>query len=480
MSVPTRTDQFAEMVRQDFVVEQQDLGKSRRGQFFFWAGGLFLSALCFFAVLLQVALMPIDDRGDGPKGEPQLSVVVFSDPPGAQVSQRNPDEREPTTRGVSGGSPILLQELASGQEAVFTLSMPGYEPEEVRVPLADLYNGIWPSEKEPVVRLKPANPVAYLVDYRPLASAIMLAALASMIVSAGFAVRELRWLRRYDRINQGLGSDDLLLGMTVLGYRIIARLGVGGEGGVYKAVPARTLDEKQPVALKIINIPEPTPEAEQRFFRQMRSCQTLDHPCVMKVYAHGRTGNSFVAACQYIDGGEFEPTACRADMERFVRLAEALDYLHHNGVVHRDVKAANVMLQADGVPVLIDFGYARDHNQASVTRTGQGFGTPTHMPPEQILDSKTATGRSDQFSFGAMLYHTLSGKSPFPTESELMVMLSHRLYQEYTPFREVAPQFPDEVHEILTRMLARDPQERFANISEPTRRIRELLWSQLP
>lgn len=480
MSLPQRQANFETVVHDDLAADQVDLKKTRRGRFFLWVGIFFVSLFGLFAPLLWVLLVPLDGRASGPKGEKSATVVIYTDPPGAEVTQRKPGEKESTLRGLSAETAIPLSEFAkSGNDVLFKLSMPGYQSQEIAVPFSDLNSQVWPQAQHPIVRLKPEQPLSYLRSWRPWPFRLFLLSVIGLVVSAVITSLELRWLRRYERINQGLKGDDMLLGMTVLGYRIVASLGGGGEGMVYKAIPSKTLDERNQVALKIVNIPNPSPEAVARFFRQMSTCETLDHPCVMKVHAHGRQGNTFVAACELIDGGDFQPTATRADIERFVRLAEALDYLHQNSVVHRDVKAGNVMLRADGTPVLIDFGYARDHTKASVTQTGQGFGTPALMPPEQIVDPRSATGRSDQFAFAAVLYQALSGKSPFPDSPDLNTMLIHRLYQDYTPFREAAPEYPEEVHEILTRMLAREPNDRFPDVTGPTRRIRDLVWEQL-
>jgi serine/threonine-protein kinase len=270
------------------------------------------------------------------------------------------------------------------------------------------------------------------------------------------------------------GTDPLPAGVRTLGgYRLLRKLGEGGMGSVYLAYQEKA-DQK--VALKILADGLAASQAYvDRFDREARSGQRLSHVNVVRNLAEGKdekTGLHFLVL-EYVDG----PNG-RELLERFGRLAvgdavhivldvaRALEHAHSRNVVHRDIKPDNILLTSSGVAKLADLGLAKRTDEVShLTATKQGFGTPYYMPYEQAMNARKADGRSDVYALGATLYHLVTGEVPFSGNSQVEIIQKKDLGQ-FTPAGALNPAVNLTLDNILARMLARDPKERFQTASE--------------
>jgi protein kinase-like protein len=252
-------------------------------------------------------------------------------------------------------------------------------------------------------------------------------------------------------------------------YEIRREIGRGMMGVVYEAFdPALG----RAIALKVIHLAFPvTPEEnaafEQRFLSEARIAGRLSHPGIVVVHDAGRdaeTGTLFIAM-EYLEGRTLAqprpepPLDWREALRVGGRLAEALQHAHAAGVIHRDIKPANIMVLASGDPKIMDFGIAKVATaRMKLTATGQSFGTPLYMSPEQALGHEVDP-RTDLFSLGAILYWLLTGRLAFGADS-MMAIIGKVLHQDPAPPSTVRSEVPAEVDYVIARALAKSPEDR--------------------
>jgi outer membrane protein assembly factor BamB len=259
-----------------------------------------------------------------------------------------------------------------------------------------------------------------------------------------------------------------LPGAQIGRFRLEAEIGRGGMGVVYRALDPVL---NRPVALKIL-APHMAGDksAPARFHREAAAAANLKHPHIATVYEFGEyEGRSYIAF-EWIEGRTLKTiidAEGRLPLDRALRLfdqlADALDYAHRHGVVHRDIKPANIVVGPGDHAAIVDFGLAWLANTPALTTSGSVFGTPRYMSPEQVM-GKRLDGRSDQYSLAVTLYEMLAGRPPFdaPTPHAL---LHHQVYTPPPPITELNPGLPPEVDAALMTALAKDPSQRFPNVS---------------
>ena len=255
-------------------------------------------------------------------------------------------------------------------------------------------------------------------------------------------------------------------------YVIQGELGRGAMGVVYRALdPAigRT------VAVKTIRIGQFNDEREikqvqDRMMREAQAAGILSHPNIVTIYDIQHENDTAFIFMEYVDGDTFEKllhSDTAIDGLVILRLlkqaAEALDYAHQRGIIHRDVKPANIMVRRDGVAKIADFGIARMQSH-SLTQTGQILGTPNYMSPEQI-SGKPVDGRADQYSLAVMLYEVLTGERPFVADS-LPTLLFRVVSEAPQPAPHFNPTLSPAIDAVLQRALAKAPADRFPSCSE--------------
>jgi eukaryotic-like serine/threonine-protein kinase len=269
-------------------------------------------------------------------------------------------------------------------------------------------------------------------------------------------------------------------------YEILAPIGAGGMGEVYRAKDPRLGRE---VALKVL----PGDLADDRdrlarFEREARAASALNHPNIITIYEIGHEGGVAYIAMELVDGLTLREMLVPAPFETTrvwevgAQIAEGLAKAHAAGIVHRDLKPENVMVSKDGFVKILDFGLARraplteeGSYAATITREtepGKIFGTVGYMSPEQAT-GRLADDRSDQFSFGTILYEMATGRRAFGRASPVET-LSAILKEQPVPASTVNPAVPDRLSAIISRCLAKDPEERYASTKDLARDLREL------
>ncbi len=243
------------------------------------------------------------------------------------------------------------------------------------------------------------------------------------------------------------------------GFDIERELGEGAMATVYLATQ-RSLQRK--VALKVMAAAlAADPSFAERFLREGRTLARLSHPNTVTIHDIGNVGSCYYMAMEYLPNGTLKERIQQGlDPELglvYVRqVAAALGYAHSQGLVHRDVKPANILFRADGTAVLSDFGIAKSiEDNTQFTQVGFAVGTPSYMSPEQARGQEI-DGRADLYALGVVLYEILTGKLPYNGKDSLSTALAH--------LTEPLPELPIEqgrYQDILRQLLAKDPAERF-------------------
>src|SRR5215213_7261911 len=253
-------------------------------------------------------------------------------------------------------------------------------------------------------------------------------------------------------------------------YDVGRPLGSGGMGEVFLA---RDRVLGRDVALKVLRKQfAGDEEFAERFKREAMSAASLSHPNIVQVYDRGETeeGASYIAM-EYVPGGTLKEWISRegpleaADAAGIgAQVAEALGAAHDRGMVHRDIKPQNVLLAARGGAKVADFGIARAGSSATISRTGSVMGTAGYMSPEQAL-GKPATPKSDLYSLGVVLYETLTGELPYTADNPIAVSMKH-VNEPLRPPIELNPRMPAGMNALVTKLMAKDPEARYADADE--------------
>ena len=267
-------------------------------------------------------------------------------------------------------------------------------------------------------------------------------------------------------------------------YEILSELGQGAMGIVYKAIDPLI---ERTVAIKTIKLDlskEELANFEERFYREAKSAGRLNHPNIVTIYDVGKTDTAAYMAMEFLEGQLLREildahTALSIDkiVDIAAQVAEGLAYAHENNVVHRDIKPANIMLVRDGVAKIMDFGIAQMPT-GSRTLAGTVMGSPKYMAPEQII-GKPVDGRADIFALGVMLYEMLTGESPFDGDN-INTIMYRILNVTPVPPKSLAPRIPDAFNYIITKALAKEPEERYQNAMELANDLRNYSHLAIP
>ncbi len=264
-------------------------------------------------------------------------------------------------------------------------------------------------------------------------------------------------------------SPDLIDALVGGRYQVERKLGEGGMGEVYVATDQRTKSEV------VIKSPWPgmlldDPSLKSRFVREVRTMSRLDHPHVVKVYDVLEHNGRPVAVMQFLKGGNLDANPQIPLQKWLLAVADALDYLHANKFVHRDVKPANIFFDVQGTPYLGDFGIVKSLDASrtlsfgNLSQTGMALGTPKYMSPEAI-EGKPVDARSDQYSLAIIVYERLSGRMPFDADTPAHMFAAH-LKDEPRRLSELDRRFGDEISHVLQRALCKTAEDRFATCGE--------------
>jgi len=273
---------------------------------------------------------------------------------------------------------------------------------------------------------------------------------------------------------------DALVGKTLGGYQIVEEIGKGGMGSVYRA---KQLALGRVVALKRLSTELTDEQFIMRFLTEARAAAKLSHPNVVQVYDVGRERGVHYIAMEYVEGrsleariktdGAIEP---REAVEIGIDVAKALACARMSNIVHRDIKPDNVLLSNAGQVKVADFGLAKviDEPSLGFTQENSGLGTPHYMAPEQATDAKGADHRADIYALGATLYHALVGRPPFIGPSALKIVQQHEKETAIPPC-EYNPDIPESLCNVLAKMMAKSPDDRYQEPEDVIRALKNVL-----
>jgi serine/threonine protein kinase len=271
-----------------------------------------------------------------------------------------------------------------------------------------------------------------------------------------------------------------LTGLDIGRYHIIEQLGEGGMATVYKAFDNRL--ERQ-VAIKFIRrevvMPGQLQHMLKRFEREAKSLARLSHPNIVKVHDYGEHEGMPYLVMEYQEGGSLKartgsPMSYTEAIRLLLPVARALEYAHSENIVHRDVKPANILISRSGEPYLSDFGIAKILEVAPstiLTGTGVGVGSPEYMAPEQWLGK--VVPQTDQYALGVVFFELVTGRRPYTADTPAAVLLKQANESLPRP-REFVPDLPDEVEQVILKVLAKDPAERFEDMGLFTKALEKL------
>ncbi len=251
-------------------------------------------------------------------------------------------------------------------------------------------------------------------------------------------------------------------------YELLEEIGRGGQGVVFRA---RQKSLNRTVALKVIGLGQWATKAHlQRFRLEAEAAASLDHPCIVPIHEVGEREGCCYFSMNFVQGGQLDEVAKREPMplrraaELIAKLARTVHYAHEHGILHRDIKPGNVLLDAKGEPHLTDFGLARlVETESTVTRTMEVLGTPSYMAPEQAIGNNARVGRAtDVYGLGAVFYQLLTGHPPFAggTTFETVRLV---LNTEPRNPRLWNPKVDRDLATICLKCLEKDPQRRYSS-----------------
>ena len=250
------------------------------------------------------------------------------------------------------------------------------------------------------------------------------------------------------------------------GYLVKGLLGRGSTGTVYRAVQ---LAVDREIALKVLHRSLSKGRVVRRLQREARTTARLSHPNIVNAIDMGSKNGVWWYAMELVEGPslaallrERERLCEREALRLFIPLCDALKYLASEGVVHRDIKPGNILVEPGGRARLVDLGLAFAEDDPSLTAQGGTLGTPHYVSPEQARDAQSADVRSDIWSFGATLFHALAGVPPFPG-TEVKEVMTARLTRPAPDVWSMRQDIHTETAAIIARMLEKDPPKRYSN-----------------
>jgi hypothetical protein len=273
-----------------------------------------------------------------------------------------------------------------------------------------------------------------------------------------------------------------LTGETLGQFRIVEPIGRGGMAAVFRAYQP-SLDRY--VAIKVLSAQHAlTPGFSERFVREARAIAQLNHPNILPVIDFGQEGDLSYIVMKYVPAGTLKdkmgrPMALEEVLRLIEGIAAALDHAHERGILHRDVKPRNVLLDEGDWVLLADFGLAKMMaGDEGLTGSGVGIGTPAYMSPEQG-QGQTVDARTDIYSLGVVLYEMVTGQLPFDAETPFAIVMKHITEPLPLP-RSLRPDLPEAVERVILKAVAKAPEDRFETAGDLARSLRSAVAELTP
>jgi WD40 repeat protein/serine/threonine protein kinase len=274
------------------------------------------------------------------------------------------------------------------------------------------------------------------------------------------------------------------IGHQIDQYQILEQVGMGGMAVVFKAYDTR-LDRL--VAIKLIRADEiPGSQQERlllRFRREAKAHARLNHPNIVPAFDYGEIENIPYLVLAYMPGGTLKDRIqgvmpVKQALQMIAPIADAIAYAHRMDILHRDIKPSNIVFNEDGQPLLTDFGIAKllETNEATLTGTGFGVGTPEYMAPEQWQGS--ALPATDQYALGVILFELVTGQKPYTAETPLGVALK-QLNEPLPRPRDLNPDIPEALEKVFFKVLARDPDDRLEDMAKMKQLLLDLIYDDV-
>lgn len=276
--------------------------------------------------------------------------------------------------------------------------------------------------------------------------------------------------------------SDVTDSVNVEKYQLIECIGKGGSGVVYLAQDTRLKREVALKQLMLKGVADPAPVID-RFYREAQTTARFQHLNIMQIYDVFESAGQHYIAMELLDRrtlGDFvrsPDTTLEGLLDVLIEAAEGLDYAHRQGVIHRDIKPDNIIVTFKGQAKLMDFGVAKRQDLDTDTIDGSILGTIGYMSPEQLINSKSADVCGDVYSFGAMVYHLLTGELPFAGEG--LADTIRRIFQDSLRLpHTLAPGIPPALSAVIAQALCREPEQRYASmliLQSDLKRVKALL-----
>jgi serine/threonine protein kinase len=266
-------------------------------------------------------------------------------------------------------------------------------------------------------------------------------------------------------------------------YQILKELGRGGMGIVFHA---HDKELKEQVAIKILSpLLSNDPEALERLKREVSAARRITHPYVIRIHDIAEVNGLHYVSMEFFYGTNLKEFVKRSGTlsmmqayEIAAQICEGLDAAHRQGVIHRDLKSQNIIINPSNQIKIIDFGLAHTAHLQGMTATGLIMGTPEYMAPEQV-SGKKVDERADIYSLGIILYELFTGRVPFSGDSAIAVGFK-QLKEDPPPPRDINPQLLPEVEAILLKALQKDPANRYGSVTALRTALQEAVFSQAP
>ena len=432
-----------------------------------------MTTRCLFIILL-LSILSTPSMAQLGGGRDEVKSIKFNcDPTDAKVYVRN--EKAAWELIGRADEPIAFDVKKFDN---FKFSAEGYKDREEVIPSKSFNSGAeWPGWG--VLELKPL----------PLTRAKLLVLrwgwILLVIIPAVAAVRKLRRekLEAQERSAmleelqaEAMMSKDTVLGQRLGKYLLTKFLGKGGMAAVYRGTSDYSPLSDNQVAVKVLSAVDDE-QTVARFHREVQICQKLIHPNIVALHDWGREGELIFLALELVEGGSLED-----QLEKGIEFEEALrifdevlagmEFAHSQGVTHRDLKPDNILMTGGGKPKVADFGLAKLQAIKTVTVTGAVMGTPAYMAPEQIQGHDPSPSM-DQYALGVMAFQMFTGSLPFEAEDMMVVITKHLIEEPPNP-RDRNQEIPQELADLIVRMMQKDPGDRFADLGEVRRALKAL------